>query len=442
MLLTLTVRNFRSFAQETTLDLQRRSFRTLKPRNDEAWAENVYPRAAIFGANASGKTNFLRPLEILQEAVFRSLTDEIWVKALHDPHLLYEEEPSFYEVEYEVQGVRFRWNLEVDAHGVVQEELYAVPSSRWKLVFSRTRNQLKFGQVKISRAVQENMRQFMTSWSLVHSAWLTTKNPGEFSQAASWWRNGLLPPIKPSDADQDTRHKWLMRFASDGKWLNVLRVILEVADVGINDIAVEEIAPEWAQKFHQVLDMVSHAEFPLEELSSEQKSALNTITEQELKEYFRYMLFEHSDGKQVFRLHEAEESQGTRTWIDLVVPALLALTSGRVMVVDEIDSSLHPYLVRELVDYFADPEMNTKGAQLLFTSHDITLIGKHPTDLLERGEVWFAEKKNSYSDLVALDEFPVRPVHNIEKQYLEGSFGALPFTDRTKVSTVLDTLRK
>ena len=109
MLLSFTVENYRSFAHETTLDMQSPKFQTLRPRENESWNDLVLKRAAIFGANASGKTNIIKPLGILRNAIASSIRNEDLVKSLYNPHKLYKDDPTTFITEYEYEDVRYRW---------------------------------------------------------------------------------------------------------------------------------------------------------------------------------------------------------------------------------------------------------------------------------------------------------------------------------------------
>jgi AAA15 family ATPase/GTPase len=130
------------------------------------------------------------------------------------------------------------------------------------------------------------------------------------------------------------------------------------------------------------------------------------------------------------------ESEGTRTWFQLIGPVLAALKSGDLLLFDELDASLHPTLSMQLIRLFHDPATNPKGAQLVFTSHDTSLLNH-----LNRDEVWLTEKtEGGMTRLGALAEFAgerVRRSQNIEKAYLHGRFGALPDVDRTEVLRAL-----
>ena len=131
-----------------------------------------------------------------------------------------------------------------------------------------------------------------------------------------------------------------------------------------------------------------------------------------------------------------EESAGTQTWFRLIGPALAALRNGRILLLDEIDASLHPRLSVRLIEMFQDPQTNTRGAQLVFTSHDTSLLNN-----LNRDEVWLTEKTaDATTRLVGLAEFGgerVRRSLNLERAYLQGRFGAVPAVDQVAVRRAL-----
>ena len=434
MLLSFTVENYRSFANETTLDMQSPKFQTLRPRENESWNDLVLKRAAIFGANASGKTNIIKPLGILRKAITSSIRNEDLVKSLYNPHKLYKDDPTTFITEYEYKGIRYRWTLVLDKAGIVEESLYANAKRIWRPIFDRERDTIVFGKgAQIPIAAQENINQFLKPTALCFSAWLTIKNPGRFIGAVYWWKKKVRPPIHVSDPDRKARHYWVMRLASQNiNWLKLLKLIMAAADVGITDVSVkkEEGLPERLREF--LIDL----EKTQTEVSGNQPQGTS------LAEYLqRYIEFHHEGDSDGFVLKEEDESRGTQVWIDSIVPALYALYHGALLIVDELDSSLHPALLREFIHYFQDEEINTKGAQLIFTTHDLTLLGNHPTEALDRNEVWFVEKQQSISELIALSEYSPRDNHNIEKRYLQGVFGAVPITSSRGIAEALDALR-
>jgi uncharacterized protein len=141
--------------------------------------------------------------------------------------------------------------------------------------------------------------------------------------------------------------------------------------------------------------------------------------------------------KQELRFHHAtdtgsavfdfvDESSGTRNLLLLAAPVLTALKNGHTLVIDELDTSLHTLLVRELVRLFHNPEVNTGGAQLVFTTHDTSLLGAQ--ELFRRDQIWVVEKdRDQSSALVSLAEFSPRKNETLERGYLTGRYGGIPF---------------
>ena len=152
----------------------------------------------------------------------------------------------------------------------------------------------------------------------------------------------------------------------------------------------------------------------------------------------RNLAFTH--GREGADLRERDESTGTMAWLALGTAVLDALRNGRVLVVDELGAALHPDLSRIIVDWFEDPDVNATGAQLVFTSHDMSLMGTGSGELAKREQVWLVEKDaEGASELVNLGEFALlQPKSNVPKQYLEGRFGAVPHTVPSLIHNLLD----
>jgi hypothetical protein len=148
------------------------------------------------------------------------------------------------------------------------------------------------------------------------------------------------------------------------------------------------------------------------------------------------LLLLHRAGGQEIPFDFKDESAGTRRWFRLIAPALFALRNGLALLFDEIDASLHPRLSARLLDLFQDPVTNPRGAQLIFTTHDTSLLNH-----LNRDEVWLTEKgENGTTALTALAEFggdKVRRSLNLEKAYLQGRFGAVPELDQITLRRAL-----
>lgn len=379
----------------------------------------------------------IAPLGDLKRAVLSSLRNPDALRKLYDPHRQKKADETVFDVEYVADDIRYRWVLTLDAQGVLSETLDASEKRAWREIFNRTRDTIEINKnIDIPKAARDNISEFLTPWALTLSAWLTVKTPGRFIGGARWWKDSLLPMVTSDDWDRDNRHEWVVDIAAKHSyWMELLKLALSTADVGVSDVrVVEEKLPEEIKRIHF---MVNRQNGNLEIFDDPSK-----VEVKDLENYIKYIEFRHGEGDDAFSLNEEDESQGTRVWVDVAIPAYLALQKGCVLVIDEIDSSLHPALVRELIGYFGDPELNVHGAQLIFTTHDITLLGKHPVEALDREEVWFAEKQGVASTLVALDEFALREPHNIERRYFQGVFGAVPITKGSGLKFALESARR
>lgn len=144
----------------------------------------------------------------------------------------------------------------------------------------------------------------------------------------------------------------------------------------------------------------------------------------------RELRFVHGVAETLFTLDD--ESAGTRNWLDLLPTVLTALEQGRTVVVEEIDASLHPLLTAQLIGLFQESATNPHQAQLVFTTHDTSLLGTMLGDeVLEPDQVWFVEKDaTGVSSVYALSDFTPRKDQNTERRYLDGRYGAVPILDR------------
>lgn len=434
-----TCENYRSFKDAATLDLQQRSFTTMRPKDDD-WEEATLRTAALFGPNASGKSNILRPFTLLQHAVDHSIKDDSTVRTLRDPHRLKRNEATSFTSEFVCNYIRFQWYLKLDDDGIIEESLYASETSRWRKIFERVDTDISFGnKIEISRAARENIAEYATPWSLTLSAWKVVKNPGRYFAAAAWWSQAISYIHPNNEGQRHTRHAGLVELTSKHKsWLMLSTAALTLADVGISSVSINEVeAPAHIKQFLTKLNRV----LADETLQSDDNDPTH-LTEADLDYISQHLEFTHSSSDGTFTLDEDDESLGTMMWFDLLVPAVYRLVVGGVLVVDEIDSSLHPVLLRELILLFKDPATNKAGAQLIFTTHDATLLGNDLEPTVTPDEAWLTEKYDSYSKIIPWDTYSIRKNHNVEKRYLQGAFRALPQPDRRRIEFAIDTLRQ
>lgn len=385
MLVQFQFSNFRCFREEQSLSLLAST-----PKNRPHLLRTGEPElhllrvAAIYGANASGKSTVLEALQFAKSAVVNS--HQKWLPGAGipvDPHRPTEETTSRFEVTFVASETLFEYSFAVDAERVLEERLIGSKGRR-HLWFERVASRAEsFAFGKSLRGENRAIARLTRPNSLFLSAAAANNHP-MLGPVYSWFESNL----RFSNGDD--------RFLRLQETLKVLRE---------------------AENRGQILAFLRQADLGISGLSFEE----------DLTSGLRLKLM-HQRGPQAFFLPFEQESLGTRAWIALAAPVLTSLEQGSILGFDELDASLHPYLVREVVRLFQDPIRNPKGAQLLFNTHDATLLGDLPDDSpLARDEVWVTERiSEGGSQLVPLSDYKPRNGENLERGYLLGRYRGVP----------------
>ncbi len=419
MLIEFLVANYKSIKEEARLSM-------VAGTGKEHWATHLFSpplavksrpiylvgSAAIFGANAAGKSNLIDALATMKYIVLKSnqgLETIPTVPFKFDPE--FENQGTTFEVKCIVSGVRYQYGFKVFNDDVIEEWLFAWPLGRVQHWFERDGLDWNFGDKLVGdkevwrRATRPNALFLSTAVSL---------NSKQLEPLYNWFRE-TLQLIGPTGLT----NRFSIECCKEDKKEEIIE-FLRSADLAISDIQIEEenFDPETLP-----------ADMPLS-LKEELIRDLHGRTLVNLH-------FQHETGHgRPTNLDLEEESEGTQKIFALAGPWLDALHSGNVVVVDELDNSLHPALVAFLVERFHDPEVNTKGAQLIFTTHDATILSQKS---FRRDQIWFCER-NSYQEtqLYPLSDFkPRKDLENLERSYLSGRFGALPYLQPTATSILL-----
>jgi len=428
ILLDFTVANSCCYAEEVPLDLTRGSLKTLTPRGGSSWREQTWRVAAIYGANASGKSTLLDALDCLHQAV----GDQRGI--LYQPFSLdrdHAAQPSRFTVGFTHENERYSYSVEAHRWGISREELWAA-GQRWRKVFVRSQG---------PEDVEPTVESGTTLKGATNEVRRITTPKDLFLAIALKYKHATLAPIARSlramrfihhsDEERRSRLQWVMsRLAEDpDQWSGIANAIAQAADLGIVGLELEE-----QEVPQEVLELLRRLPW------SEDEEA--EVPPEVLKELQRHLVLHHrgADGEE-YRLTIGQQSQGTLTWLATVGPAMDALRLGQVLCIDELDASLHPTLTATLVDMFKDPDLNTRGAQIVFTTHDTALLDNSPVQLLEAGEVWMTEKSPfGASELFSLADFPSnRKGTNKQRRYLAGAFGAIPRVDTSSLRRYLST---
>ncbi len=412
MLVDFAVENFKSIRDEARLNLvagrggEQRDTHLVKPElSGDVHNEPLVRSAAIYGPNAAGKSNLVNALGAMQHVVTRSTEhiDELPVTPfLLDPDC--EDEATMLEVLCIAEGVRFQYGFRATRHHVTDEWLFAWPRGRLQVWFERAEKEWKFGpkltgDKKVwQRATRPNSLYLSTAVSL---------NSEQLRPIYDWFDKRLQVAGAQGWTDFLS-----MSWCRDQRKSEIVD-FLNAADLGITDIRVVDKEFE-LRRFQRDMD-------PGRQEFLEEKLAGKKIPELRLS---------HDAGNSFpSELQLRDESGGTQRIFALAGPWLDSLKNGNVIVFDELHASLHPALVRFLVDQFHDPRLNTKGAQLVFTTHDTSILNQ---DVFRRDQIWFCERnKKQETRLFPLTDFsPRKGLENLERSYLSGRYGALPNFDR------------
>jgi uncharacterized protein len=395
VLLSFRFANHRSFRDEQQLNLL-----PVYDADGEAPLDAVKV-VGIFGANASGKSNVISAFSYLSEMVGTSdRQSEPGVGPTRRPFRLdpvIAAQPSNYAVDLAIDGVRHTYGFSVDDDQILEEWLYTYPLRKKRVVFERTRQDFHWGE----ESGRSNVRKLA---DIVAPTALFLSVAARFD------------PQKTTEGNRDETtaalhdtFTWLWQRVSRDWHITSTRSRTVRYSTWLADPAIRTA----------VIDLLRAADIGLKGVLSEPPEDLNRGR----------VHFVHQGAADDVSFGIADESSGTLRLLELAARAVPILESGGLFLVDEIDASLHPLLTASLVQLFQSPAVNKRRAQLVFTTHDATLLGSlDGDDVLERDQVWFTSKSSDgASELFPLSEFkPRRQGENRQKRYLNGSYGAIP----------------
>ena len=389
--------------------------------------ESLVPVAGIYGPNASGKTNIVAALDWLCNAVAFSLRG--WESEIPVDPFAFDNNPrnpTQFEIELMLDGVRFEYILELDAVHVIYEALFHYPLKSRKRVFEREDQSLK-----LQRGIGNlaGAKQLMTPQTLFLSAARRSGDSIATAFAKQLVNMQIVGPTlmwgKRSGGGRS--HLWPKR---------TIQLFKESATPAL--FGSESPGDPGYPARERALAMLRMADLGIEDVSIREQQVQYADTG-ETERVGRQIFLLHQVGKNREPIDYSEESDGTQAWFTLIGPTLEALQKGIVLVVDELDASLHPTLSCELVKLFHSPQTNPLGAQLIFTAHDTSLL-----DHLNRDEVWFTKKpSDGATRFGALSDFAgnrVRKSVDLEAGYLSGRFGALPQIDKVELLRALGVI--
>lgn len=380
MVLLFRLNNIFSFRDETTLDLQAAKIQTEKGK---ALSGNMFPAAggqvlksvSVFGANASGKSNVIKGIKACVDMIRTSHTyNENTIFAVA-PFKFdgYDKNPSSFFVRFIIDGIVYEYSFSMTRTEILTEQLFYYPKGRRSLVFSR--NESKGPDKK-------NIYEFKQA----------IKRPMDV--AANTSRKTLFIS-RASQMDRDIAKRVFRFFSED--------VVLDYKESAMPIDSFMKTRKE------QILEILNTADSDIVDIKI-QGNALKTF---------------HRGNPDIAFDFDTEESEGTKTLFQMMLSMIDIIRNGRTLLIDEIDTSLHPHLVEYIINLFN----NSDNAQLIYTTHNTHLLN---TDFQRRDQVYFVNKReDGCSDLYSLYDFKdFRDTFDMEKAYLQGRFDAVPYLSR------------
>jgi hypothetical protein len=410
MLLRFRFSNFRSFRDEQELSLVASKLAGVTEGLHEipTLGEHLLPVAAIYGANASGKTGVLQALQLMRQTVLWSQTR--WQPDQPIPREPFAGDessrvsPSSFATDLIIDSIRYEYGFEIDSQVVQREWLHAYPKGKRQTWFTRSIGEPMFfgnrmpGDNRVIEGLTRKNSLFLSA--------AAQNNHAALSSIYRWFSRQLHIHIEPPFTRGSRK---TVKFCSREDYKQTIMRLMSTADLGICDLRVyEEKLPDEMKPVFAAL-----------------KAAFPDSGSFAIPESRQDVQFLHRFGSNTVAFDKEQESAGTLAYLGLLGPIVEALNEGGVLCVDELDASLHPLMALQIIRLFNRPSEGRGAAQLIFNTHDTNLLS---ADALRRDQIWFTEKDpDGMSHLYPLTDFRPRKHENLGRGYLQGRYGAVPF---------------
>ncbi|WP_458718057.1 AAA family ATPase [Pseudomonas gregormendelii] len=416
MLVQFRVRNWRSIRDEQSLIMVQAKSDELADTNTFTTGApssiNLLRSAVIYGANAAGKTNVIRSIAAMRDLILES--DDRTDGVFSEPFMLdagTSETPSEFEVVFIIADVKYVYGFTSDSDRFHDEWLFAYPNGRAQKWFVREWNEATdtydwdFGS---SLSGHKKVWQDATRDDSLLLSTAVKLNSKQLKPIYDWFKRTLRVASINGFTDSFTA-----KLCTNEQTKKDVLNFLKSADIDIDDIKVE------TEKF-------SADHLPVSMPTEVKNQIIESVKDREI--YNISTLHKTADGFDV-EFDFEDESNGTQKLFSFSGPWLNVLEKGRVLFIDELNDSLHPEIVKFLVQFFHSSVTNPNNAQLIFTTHETSILDQ---DIFRRDQIWFCEKdREQATNLYPLTDFsPRKGRENIKEGYLTGRYGALPYVKK------------
>lgn len=417
MLVQFSVKNFMSFKekQEFSMEAGIGDENLANIINIDKTDERILKTTALYGANASGKTNLIKAFSAAIMMIRLSNNRQPNEKLIQMEPFAFDDktknEPCEFEFIFWTNSNKYVYGFKADRNRVYEEYLYQYFSAKATRIFERTNcDEYKFLQsdeAKLNAIKSQNLENKLflstaTTWN-----YDKTKDPYLwFAGLIDTYSGGMeLSPFS-LEAYNNDENESLKKFTLK---------LLEEADIVIKDYNVDI---EEQELDRNMLMHLKNLNLP-QQVSLPKQKVIKSIT-------MAHEVIDDNNESRIYNMNFANESSGTRIIFSIAPILKDVFEKGKIILIDEIERSLHPNLVEMIIQFFHNKEINKGNAQLIFNTHETNLLS---LNLFRRDQIWFAEKdpKKGATELYPLDDFSVRKTENIQKGYLNGRYGAIPF---------------
>lgn len=407
MLIRFSFKNFKSFKDENCLDMEATSLKEHEYNVAKTDSTEILKVSAIYGANASGKTNVLQAFSYMKKRIL--VSDDSKVNSPIDEENIYSfminDNPISLEVEILAKNNKiYKYGFDILKDKIISEWLYEKRINKFYEIFERNNNNVQIMKVKnklFDLANIDDKSLFLKSFRAID------KSNEDFNSVYEWFMNSNYLDLGDPKFEDALNKRISLRIVEDEKYRSELLAFIKTFDATIDSI---NISPS-----------------SLEEIKN-----TNGVVKVEL-------VHNYEDGKKALPI--SLESNGTMKMFHLFDFFMDALKNGMVLFVDELDAKLHPLLTRYIINLFHNSEKNIGNGQLIYSTHDTVNLNK---ETFRRDEIWFAEKdKNGISEIYSLSDYIMedengnaRKVRNdatYNKDYLTGRYGAIPVLEEFNI---------
>jgi len=413
MLVDFRVKNYRSIKDDQTFSMVAASGNELEKTNTFLLPKtknvSLVKTAAIYGANAAGKSNLLKALKTMKKIILES--NNRGDKLDLQPFLLHTDtinEPTEFEITFVFDEIRYQYGFTATSEKIIEEWLIAYPKGRPQNWFARAYDEEKkeyewqFGDKLVG---QKQVWKESTRSNALFLSTAVNLNSDQLKPIYDWFANKLkITGIQGWSAS------YTMQRCAEDDFKEKIMQFLKTADMDIEDIEVEL------------------EEFDINKLPDDMPTSVKVAIEKRMggTEVPKETKFLHLNNlNEKVPLDFIDESDGTRKLFSFIGPWIDSLENGNILLIDELHDNFHPLMVKFLIDMFHNNDMNVSNAQLIFTTHETSMLNQ---DIFRRDQIWFCEKQDRATTLYPLTDFsPRKGVEDLEKGYLSGRYGALPF---------------